>query len=562
MKRIFLVMLAALAMLVLAAPTSAQPAEGIFTPTECPFEIPANADTPIDCGFLTVPQNRADPASGTIDLAVAILGSRSATPAPDPIIYLEGGPGGSALVGVEGWYDLPLLDTREMILFDQRGTGYSQPSLDCPGIEESEDLDTDLPACRADLVAQGVDLDAYTSAESAADVNALREALGYDQVNLLGISYGTRLGLTVMRDYPDSVRAAILDSVYPPDVDTNYVAVPELWGMLNALFADCAADAACNAAFPDLQNRFFAAVDGLIAEGADPETGEPFEFDELYVYGQVYQQFFNGQAFSAPAAFDALINGDYDTYLQLAVIGAEPGLPGGGEGGAVDYFVEADLFLAELPDEPFFEIDDLVFAGDRDGLVALLENEYGYFPEDSGPMADIIFEILMGELELDMGGEMAEADPNNDGDSYGMNLSVQCAEELPFMDVDTGVNEALAFGVSEDFIEATYAYSEFADCQVWNVAPAPAFENDPVVSETPTLLFSGEYDPATPPSWGDLAAASLPNSTHIVFPRQGHSLITTIGPCGGEIAVAFLDNPTVPPPTTCADVFDQPFFIP
>ncbi len=622
-------------LLVLGASTvSAQ--DGTFTPSKCPFDIPAVATTDIECGYLTVPQNRADPSSGTIELAVAILNSRSATPAPDPIFFLEGGPGGTALLGVDVWYELPLLDTRDMILFDQRGTGFSQPNLDCPGIEETQEdqLDMAINACRQRFINEGVDLNAYTSAESAADANALRTALGYEQVNLLGISYGTRLGLTIMRDYPEMVRAAILDSVYPPNANTNYESVPELWGMLNGVFDDCTSDAACNAAFPDLRNRFFTAVDGLAATGNEPESGEPFEFDELYVLGQTYQQFFNGQAFSAPAAFDALADGDYDIYLELAILGADPGLPGGAavaadaslleelipeevtqlegivatgnEGAVVDFFMslfdgtaadfqplaaalvagevlpdgsmsegmdgdmdfdavaEADFLLAELTDDEYFAVEDQAFAGDQAGIETFLLESFDMDDATASVLAGAIVAVITGEgLEdfeaMGEGGEMAA---ENDGDSYGMNLSVQCAEELPFLDSDTGVQIAEQAGVDADFIDATFAFNEFADCAVWDVQPSPAFENDAVVSDIPTLLFSGQFDPATPPAWGDLAAESLSTSTHIVFPRQGHSLITSIGPCPGEIAQAFLSNPSAPPPTTCADNFNQPFFIP
>jgi pimeloyl-ACP methyl ester carboxylesterase len=140
-------------------------------------------------------------------------------------------------------------------------------------------------------VSEGVDLSAYTSAASAADVHDLIQTMGYDEVNLLGISYGTRLALTVMRDVPQHIRSVVLDSTYPPDVD-DYVEQATIANRaLERLFAACAADAACNAAYPDLEATFYAEVERLNAmpvetTAIDPETGEAYPIildgDELF----------------------------------------------------------------------------------------------------------------------------------------------------------------------------------------------------------------------------------------------------------------------------------------
>jgi pimeloyl-ACP methyl ester carboxylesterase len=117
-----------------------------------------------------------------------------------------------------------VLAQRDLVLFDQRGTGYSQPRLDCPERSAVTPalLDGSLSAeqaqgaiveafrrCRERLLAQGIDLSAYNSAASAADLNDLRLALGYEKLNLYAVSYGTRLALTLMRDYPQAVRSAV-----------------------------------------------------------------------------------------------------------------------------------------------------------------------------------------------------------------------------------------------------------------------------------------------------------------------------------------------------------------
>ncbi|HEX6305128.1 MAG TPA: alpha/beta fold hydrolase, partial [Anaerolineales bacterium] len=207
-----------------------------------------------------MPENRARPEGSLIQLHVAVFRSRSEEPENDPVVHLAGGPGSSSL-GVAG-YILgqgmdAILEQRDLILFDQRGTGYSQPRLDCPEREaltptllegslsqraEQDAIVEALRECRERLTEEGVDLSAYNSAASAADVNDLRRALGYTKINLYGVSYGTRLGLTVMRDYPQAVRSAVLDSAYPPQVNLYTSLAPNAERAFNQLFAGCTAD--------------------------------------------------------------------------------------------------------------------------------------------------------------------------------------------------------------------------------------------------------------------------------------------------------------------------------
>src|SRR5690606_12963773 len=126
------------------------------------------------------------------------------------------------------------LVNRDLIVFDQRGMGLSQPSLDCPEVAAAvytllgqvqppevrrEAAEAAHTTCYQRLTGAGIHLTQYNSAETAADINDLRLALGYDQVNLYGVSYGSRLALTAMRDYPHAVRSATLDSTVPLEVD-------------------------------------------------------------------------------------------------------------------------------------------------------------------------------------------------------------------------------------------------------------------------------------------------------------------------------------------------------
>lgn len=296
-------LVALLALLVLApALVRAQPTAS-FEPAPCPVPVPQGAE--VECGYLMVPEDRSLPASGTIRLAVAILRSYSDDPAPDPVVYLEGGPGGSALEGLEYWLDSPLLEDRDFILLEQRGTRYSDPWLDCPeltssyieswrqGLSDEEEAAREVEAaieCRDRLRAEGVDLAAYDSAASAADLADLRQVLGYDEWNLYGISYGTRLALTTMRDHPEGIRSVILDSVYPPAVDGLSTIPPNTERVFSKLFDDCAADPVCRAAFPHLEADFYQLLERandkpITVTVSHPDSGEqlrlPLDGDDL-----------------------------------------------------------------------------------------------------------------------------------------------------------------------------------------------------------------------------------------------------------------------------------------
>lgn len=260
-----------------AAPAVAQSATDRtrFEPGPCVIQT-AEGER-IDCGMLVVPENRARPDSRLIRLPVVIFRSRSATPASDPVIFLPGGPGVSALNGQRSGRGNPFLEERDQVLLEPRGGKLTEAPLECPAINalkgeiasgtmDSATADARLTAaavsCRTDLLARGVDLNGYTSAETADDIEALRTALGYEKVNLYALSYGTRLALTVARRHPGSVRSLVLDSVLPPEVGYDETASANTWRALNAVFDGCSADPACAAAWPSSRENFRTLVAG------------------------------------------------------------------------------------------------------------------------------------------------------------------------------------------------------------------------------------------------------------------------------------------------------------
>jgi pimeloyl-ACP methyl ester carboxylesterase len=255
-----------------------------------------------------VSEDRMQPDGGMIRLAVAVIPSASDNPKPDPVVFLSGGPGAPAVLAVDHIRGIlgPILQERDLVAFDQRGVGFSEPSLDCPeygeGVLETygADVSTEearermfnaMRACRDRLTGEGVNLSAYTSAASAADVHDLMQALGYDRYNLYGGSYGTRLALTIMRDYPDEVRSAVLDSVQPPQEDIFELRAAGVQRALELVFERCASSEACNESHPNLAEAFFSLVEKLEKEPLPVRAGGATylvgadEFIELILMG-------------------------------------------------------------------------------------------------------------------------------------------------------------------------------------------------------------------------------------------------------------------------------------
>jgi pimeloyl-ACP methyl ester carboxylesterase len=171
-------------------------------------------------------------------------------------------------------------------MFNQRGAHLNEPSLVCPDLtslywslvkqdltphEKADQRVEERLKCHDDLLVRGIDLTAYNTVETAADVNDLRIALGYDQVNLYGTSSGTRTILTMMRNHPEGIRSAILDSVYPPQVGLYSTVSLSVNRVFSLLFEGCAADPECSQKYPDLEGTFYQLVDDLNANPASVE---------------------------------------------------------------------------------------------------------------------------------------------------------------------------------------------------------------------------------------------------------------------------------------------------
>lgn len=234
-----------------------------------------------ECGSWTVFENRAAGSGRQIRLRVAVIKTLSRNPAPDPLFFLTGGPGQAA---TESYPQLALAFSRisterDIVLVDQRGTGQSNP-LTCPLSETAEseaDIKQGLEDCLPTLDA---DPRFYTTALAMDDLDDVRSALGYEHINLYGVSYGTRAALTYLRQYPQHVRTVILDGIVPSDEALGLDVARDAQRALDLLFARCEAESDCREAFPAVRAEF-AAIDQTLREASvavaltHPVTGEP-----------------------------------------------------------------------------------------------------------------------------------------------------------------------------------------------------------------------------------------------------------------------------------------------
>jgi pimeloyl-ACP methyl ester carboxylesterase len=214
----------------------------------------------LQCGKLSVPENWAQPTDINIDLNVIVVKAISNTPKPDPLFLLMGGPGQAASELVSGLIKIfhDVHQDRDLVFVDQRGTGLSSPLL-CDEEEGdiykdvNSDFDVnDIKKCLADF---NVDLSQYNTNSAILDFDAVRVALGYDKINLYGISYGSRAAMVYMRDKPEALRSVILDGVVPPQVVVGPMGI-EAARAFDILIEQCKTHQDCQKQYPNLVSDY------------------------------------------------------------------------------------------------------------------------------------------------------------------------------------------------------------------------------------------------------------------------------------------------------------------
>jgi pimeloyl-ACP methyl ester carboxylesterase len=460
-------------------PIEAKPApESRLVPAPCP--VPAAVGEVIDCFSLAVPENRARAAGKTISIPIVRYRSRSAKPGL-PIVFLAGGPGASAIHQQLSGAHNPFVDDHDFILFQQRGGRFATPSLACPGWDAASEVifrgnlrhdaavavqREAVAACARELESQGIDLDGYDTQAIVADLLDLQRALG-SRIELLAISYGTRVALETIRASPLSIGAAVLDSVLPPDVRYDELATDNALRALDRVLDQCAIDPDCARAFPDLRARWGEALAG---------------------------------ATRAPIA--------------VTLKGTPVKLTGRNLIDAVANALQSGATIAKVP--------------------------------------QLIDSIARGRLEAAV--EILAANATPSSMTRGLRLSVWCRDEAPITDQQIVAANRARHPELDGWQTVTF---DPEVCKAWPVAPSSP-PHGPVISEVPVMIFSGEYDPITPPEWGRRVRATLANGYFIELAGSSH--VAAENPCGGSISHAFFNDPGRLPNTSCAARAGPPVF--
>ena len=479
--------------------------EPVFEPTDCWFDVPASQL--VDCGYLVVPEDRSKPDGRSVRLATAIFRAPGGNPEPDPIIQLHGGPGGGVLTffgfGEYGPYADLTATNRDVIVFDQRGNGISEPALNCPELanvmidnldlevngeqithNEAQQLELEAGVACSQSLAETVDLSMFTTKEIVEDVNDMRIALGYDMVNLHGESYGTTVAQEVARKYPETIRSLVFDAVEGPNDGF------EIWpgaasDALNQAFVDCAADEACNAAFPNLREVWLSILDRVDAEPVTITAEDMFTGEEY------------------PVVVDKVTLGFWAWRITYSHTNY----------GSIPQIV--------------YELND----GNYDVLKPVMSNG-----------------ILIIKLM-----------------NWGVFYSINCNGQLPYSSQEQFIASAENHpDVGDFFLHGTMLASHvFTLCEQWESGVAPASSAEPFISDIPTLVLGSTNDPATPSTSPYEVMEDLSNGFGpYIFPGMGHVVSIDGVECPTGVAVAFLIDPTTAPDGSCIDEMTIDFVIP
>lgn len=406
-----------------------------------------NTKMPARCGALWVPEDSTVKGGRRIPLKIIVFPATGKQRENDPVFYLAGGPG-SAAASEDGPYVAQELkkvnENRDLVFVDQRGTGGSN-GLECELFDKNDPQSSlghwnpldKVRECRTRLE-KTADLKLYTTTIAMGDLEAVRKALGYKKINLMGGSYGTRAAQEYIRRYGNNVRAAVLHGVSLASQFMPRDFPQDTQRALDGVLRECLADAACKAAFPDLQNEVKKVLDTLLKGPVEVEITIP--------------------------------QSDKKTRVKLSRdLAAE----------AIRYMLYQSRSAGRLP------------------LLIHLAAGGNFAP--AAESALFYRQLIVGS------------------GSTGMYLSVTCAEDLPFVEPGVGERNAL-----NTFLGDYRLRQQREACAEWPRGDIPKDYSTPVRSKVPAIIFSGEFDPVTPPSSGDAAAKNLPNSLHVVVPSGGH----------------------------------------
>ncbi len=403
------------------------------------------------CAKFDVAENPAEPKGRRIPLSIAWLPAQDrAGGTADPVFFLAGGPGQAATeyAALLDQTLAPVRKTRDIVLIDQRGTGKLSPLVcrdgngqDLPlpeDVESGADAIADYAARCVQSLAGKADPRFYTTTNAVADLDAVRQALGVDKINLIGVSYGTRVAQQYAAHHPQHTRSLVLDGVAPNELVVGGEFARTFERALDLQVKQCQQLPSCKQRFPNDLRAQLGALKTRLAQA-------PVEVE-----------------YRDPATSEL----KRDTLTADTVVG--------------------------------------------------LTHQFSYMPQMASLLPVVIDEADQGRysqlmalsqmMSRQVGGQM----------SRPMQWSVICAEDADRYqpnpaDADTvlGADVATAF---------------FAACRTWPRGARPADFNQPLKSQVPALLLSGEIDPVTPPGYGEQVLKGLPNGRHLMLRGQGHNV--------------------------------------
>jgi pimeloyl-ACP methyl ester carboxylesterase/heat shock protein HslJ len=561
------------------------------------------------CGTFTVPMDWNNPDRGNLDLGFIVIKATGENPEPDPLIYLAGGPGQSAVATPALAYD-KLRSKHDILRLDQRGVGISQrlnyeeclvlaaqtgatdseiellltainPPIDDESGETmvSEDAEEQIDQiCWEQFSAQDLDLNQFTTAASARDVVELVKALDYSSFNIHGISYGTRLAMTIMNDlsqYEDApeLRSVVLDSAFPPSIYLLSSLPRNDHDPVLQLLEDCWLDDACHEAYPNLEERLGVLLNEL--------EQEPIKSDDQIVTVEdvvsTLTKLSGTRSGYMPKMIAELENDVLDTYLSLLNgeigMGFPEGVPGLDRSDPVQVFIgdsvaliggNEDIFLmfeyvsgvdeALGSDDPQRAMADFInqnYSDEvRDQLLEKLDGltvedfaNTSYVPQFAGDSAPEE-EETEGDPKA-----IAQADLDNQralaviGSAQLLYKTIHCIEDIQFETFEDVVDSAHQLKYPQ-LASLELAKTESEACVNWPVEAVSREIKNAVSSDIPALILQGAYDNRTPVYMGKTASAELENSTYVLIPQQGHEVWINATDCASRIATAFVMDPT------------------
>jgi pimeloyl-ACP methyl ester carboxylesterase len=415
------------------------------------------------CGTYEVFEDRAANSGRTIKLKIIVLKALNKSPAPDAIFTLHGGPGAAATELVDlarrGVLE-PSRQNHDLVFVDQRGTGDSG-GLQCDVGDDPRDMATffgdilprdKVRACLKKLQSTA-DLRLYTTPIAMDDLDDVRSALGYDKVNLVGLSYGSFAAQIYMRRHPDHVRSAFLVGVATPDIKQPLLFPRGAQHAMDLLFTDCAADELCRNSFPGLQKEF----ESVLAR---------------FAKGHVTMELINPVTRKREQV--QVARSSFVERIRLAL-----------------YTTGTQRFVPLIIHKAF-------------------TNDYIPFEEAA--------------LQLSPGAGVAR----------GMYFTVTCSEGVRFI-----TDQDIAQETQGTFVGPERVTRHIEACQDWPKGDIPPSYIDPVKSDAPVLMISGEVDGSSAPWFGENAIKFLPNGRQLKIRYFGHQ---ADGPCLRDIFQKFINT--------------------